>query len=60
MPGSSGSMVLNENNELSGLVFAGLGRDISYALIVPTEYIIDFLSKIKDTSDVYNTPWNNN
>jgi S1-C subfamily serine protease len=41
--GSSGSAVLNSNGELSGLVFAGAGNGLSYASIVPYEYVIEFL-----------------
>lgn len=41
--GSSGSAVLNSNGELSGLVFAGAGDGLSYASIVPYQYIISFL-----------------
>lgn len=41
--GSSGSAVLNSNGELSGLVFAGAGNGLSYASIVPYQYIISFL-----------------
>lgn len=41
-PGSSGSAVYNENGEISGLVFAGSG-DLGYALIVPYEYVADFV-----------------
>ena len=43
MPGSSGSAVLNSNGELSGLVFAGRGRGLTYGFIVPYEYVINFL-----------------
>ena len=45
MPGSSGSAVLNSKNELSGVVFAGNSRGLSYALIVPYEAVRNFLSK---------------
>jgi S1-C subfamily serine protease len=41
--GSSGSAVLNSDGELSGLVFAGAGDGLSYASIVPYQYIIAFL-----------------
>lgn len=44
MPGSSGSAVLNENGELAGLVFAGKGRGLSYAYIVPLEAIQNFMA----------------
>lgn len=42
MPGSSGSAVFNERGEISGLVFAGR-EGLSYALIVPHEYVAAFL-----------------
>jgi len=41
-PGSSGSAVYNDKGEVAGLVFAGSG-DLGYAMIVPVEYIINFL-----------------
>jgi S1-C subfamily serine protease len=44
MGGSSGSAVYNSKQELSGLAFAGKG-DLSYAFIVPFEYVSSFLSK---------------
>lgn len=44
MPGSSGSAVLNSSGELSGLVFAGNSRGISYAYIVPFEAVQNFLN----------------
>jgi hypothetical protein len=40
--GNSGSAVYNNNGEVAGLVFAGSG-DLSYALIVPQEYIENFI-----------------
>jgi hypothetical protein len=43
MGGSSGSAVLNENGELSGVVFAGEGKGFSYAFIVPYEYVARFI-----------------
>lgn len=43
-PGSSGSAVYNSDGELSGLVFAGSG-DLGYGLIVPYEYVYNFLYK---------------
>lgn len=42
MPGSSGSAVYNEDLKISGVVFAGQG-DMSYAFIVPYEYVHYFL-----------------
>lgn len=43
MPGSSGSPVFNENGELTGLVFAGMGQ-LGYAMIVPSDYVRYFLN----------------
>lgn len=43
LPGSSGSAVFNEDGLISGLVFAGNGRGLGYAYIVPQEYLIDFI-----------------
>lgn len=43
-PGNSGSAVYNEAGELSGLVFAGSG-DLSYGLIVPYEFLVNFLTR---------------
>lgn len=60
MPGSSGSAVLNSDGELSGLVFAGHGRGISYGFIVPYEYVVNFLNKEAfHSEDIYNksAPW---
>lgn len=42
MPGSSGSGVYNEKNELIGLVFAGSGQ-LGYAWTVPYEQVVTFL-----------------
>lgn len=42
MPGSSGSGVYNDKNELIGLAFAG-SSELSYAYIVPYEYMINFV-----------------
>lgn len=42
MAGSSGSAVYNEDREIIGMVFAGNG-DLSYAFVVPYEYIVSFL-----------------
>ena len=44
MGGSSGSAVLNEKGELSGVVFAGQGKGLSYAFIVPWEYVSQFIN----------------
>lgn len=44
MSGSSGSAVLNSKGELSGLVFAGNARGISYAYVVPFEAVQNFIS----------------
>jgi len=44
MPGSSGSAVFNENGEIAGLVFAGNSKELSYAFIVPQEYIYNFVN----------------
>lgn len=41
-PGSSGSAVYNNNNEIVGVVFAG-GGDPSYGFIVPLEYVYNFV-----------------
>lgn len=54
-PGSSGSAVYNEDNELSGLVFAGAG-EIGYGMIVPYEYVANFISKVKDDKVKYISP----
>lgn len=43
MPGSSGSAVFNDRQEISGLVFAGQGQ-LGYAFIVPQSYVYDFLT----------------
>lgn len=44
MPGSSGSPVFTENGEIGGLVFAG-SQGLSYGIIVPNEYVRNFLQK---------------
>ncbi len=46
-PGSSGSAVYNNDNEIVALVFAGNGRGISQAILVPWEYIVDFAKEDK-------------
>jgi len=43
-PGSSGSGIYNDNNELIGVVFAGSG-DLGYAWTVPYEQVTNFLYK---------------
>lgn len=43
LPGSSGSAVFNSKGEISGLVFAGRGRGLGYAFIVPQSYVLDFV-----------------
>lgn len=43
LPGSSGSGVFNDEGELSALVFAGRGRGLMYAYVVPHEYLVDFM-----------------
>jgi hypothetical protein len=43
MGGSSGSAVFNEDGEIAGLVFAGNGNGLSYAWIVPQEYVLEFV-----------------
>lgn len=43
LPGSSGSGVFNKDGELSGLVFAGRGKGLMYAYIVPHEYLVNFM-----------------
>lgn len=44
-PGNSGSQVINEDNKIVGLVFAG-GGDPSWAELVPHEYIIGFMDEL--------------
>jgi S1-C subfamily serine protease len=59
MGGSSGSAVLNERGELSGLVFAGNARGLSYAFIVPYEAVKNFAeTAVLALSKGYkNRPW---
>lgn len=45
MGGSSGSAVLNDSGELSGVVFAGRGSGLSYAFIVPFEFVASFIKE---------------
>lgn len=49
MGGSSGSAVLNSKGELSGVVFAGQGSGLSYAFIVPFEYVSIFVREELNT-----------
>lgn len=51
-PGNSGSAVFNESGEIVGLAFAGSG-ELSRALIVPREFIVNFLS-----NEVKSLDWN--
>jgi len=46
-PGNSGSAVYNDEGHIVALVFAGIGRAVSPALLVPHEYIVSFLNKSK-------------
>lgn len=57
MPGSSGSAVLNSNNELAGVVFAGISRGLSYAFTVPYESVRNFLSKEMKQKQNKLRPW---
>jgi S1-C subfamily serine protease len=43
LPGSSGSAVFNSDGEVSGVVFAGRSRELSYAYIVPYIYVKNFI-----------------
>jgi S1-C subfamily serine protease len=47
-PGNSGSAVYNDEGHIIALVFAGIGRAVSPALLVPHEYIVNFLNKSKN------------
>ncbi len=59
MGGSSGSAVLNEQGELSGLVFAGNARGLSYAYIVPFEAVKNFTASAigQVTMGMKDRPW---
>jgi hypothetical protein len=46
-PGSSGSGIYGEENQISAVVFAGSG-ELGYALAVPHEYVYNFLFKELD------------
>lgn len=46
-PGNSGSAVFNSNGDLAGVVFAGSG-DLGFALIVPYDFVVDFVKNQKD------------
>lgn len=50
-PGSSGSAVFNNDGKIIGVVFAGMGRDLSYGFIVPQEYLLAF------TQIAHRVPW---
>jgi S1-C subfamily serine protease len=41
-PGNSGSAVFNGDGDLAGVVFAGSG-DLGFALIVPYDFVVDFV-----------------
>lgn len=57
MGGSSGSAVLNDTGDLSGVVFAGQGRGLSYAFIVPYEYVSIFVNEeLKKDEDLTKVP----
>jgi hypothetical protein len=47
-PGSSGSGIYGEENQISAVVFAGSG-DLGYTLAVPHEYVYNFLFKELDS-----------
>lgn len=55
MPGSSGSAVLNEDGELVGVAFAGSGRSLSYAFIVPYESVLRFIES--DAKQIDQMAW---
>jgi hypothetical protein len=56
MPGSSGSAVLNDDNELSGLVFAGNQQGMSYGYMVPLNAIHRFIRRANKMQP--EVPWN--
>ena len=46
MGGSSGSAVYNWRNQISGLVFAGQGKSLSFAFAVPYEHVAKFVANV--------------
>jgi len=48
-PGSSGSAVFNSQGEIVGLAFASNSRELSYALVVPWDYVSSFVKHEKAT-----------
>jgi hypothetical protein len=52
MGGSSGSAVLNNKGELAGVVFAGQGKGLSYAFIVPWNYVSIFINEESSNTDI--------
>jgi len=48
MPGNSGSAIVNSNNEISAVVYAGNGRGLSFAFAMPLEAIQNFVADAKD------------
>lgn len=59
MGGSSGSAVLNDKGELAGVVFAGQGKGLSYAFIVPWEYVSLFVSNQDPDAMYFKLPMEN-
>ena len=53
-PGSSGSAVYNSRDEIVAVVFAGRGRDLSTGILVPWEYVYDFVHIAKKERVVIN------
>ena len=52
LPGSSGSAVFNDKGEICGLAFAGDSRELSYALIVPQPFLVNFVEY-----EINSLPW---
>lgn len=52
--GNSGSAIFNEEGEITALVYAGRGRGLSPAILVPHEYIVKFLKE-----EIQTVKWNN-